>query len=53
MPPGICALFKNVGGDGHVPTTAGRLDFSGTAETDADFASLDDDGYLAAPIGEL
>jgi hypothetical protein len=37
----------------HAPTTAGPLNLSGAAETDANFAGLDDDGYLAAPVGEL
>jgi hypothetical protein len=37
----------------NAPTTVGPLNFSRSAESDAHFACFDDNGYLAAPMGEL
>jgi hypothetical protein len=35
------------------PATAGALNFSGTTEADRDLTGFDDDGNIAAAIGEL
>jgi len=36
-----------------LPATAGALNFSGAAEADRNFTSFDDDGNIAAAIGQL
>jgi hypothetical protein len=35
------------------PTTAGALNFSGTAEANSNFTGFDDDGNIASTVGKL